>query len=485
MATNDFQTFATGAGANVVSPATWLTTTARFTGFQSGTASSALANTALRQANFVTTMIAQFIADTLAQNVADNGNLGTLETQFINAIQLSVGTPPQAAFWHFGHDVGPVNVMQVAASPIITAVTDGMMLATFPNFSNTVTVPTLSVNGLSAAAIVHGDGTALNVGDVAVNTAIVFIYDAGAAHWRIVSQAAIPQSALSHFGADVGTANAMVVSTVTPPIAAVTTGMQFIIKKGAATNTTATTLSIAGTTTALTWGDGTAFTGNEWPANADGQVVYEGNFKLISAPTPPSRAATSNLQTFTTSGTYTPTVGKRSAFIIAIGGGGSAGCAGSVNNAGGGWAGGTSIAYLPLGGITTVTVTIGAGGAQQNTATVNGNAGGTTSFGSYAVATGGPGGWGPAGVLPSVPGIGTTGTLLLAGNAGQLPTGGNQGGLGGGSFFGGGGSAGSTLGNSPTAGIYGGGGGPGVAPGSGASPGMAGGGGIVFILELT
>lgn len=288
--TNDFQSFGIGAGSNVVTPATWATTTARFTGFQSGVASSALVNTALRQTSSVTTMIAQFIADTLAQSVADNGNLATLEAQFIAAIQLSVGSPAQAAFWHFGHDTGPVNVMQVTASPVITAYGDGMTVSTFPHFSNTTSNPTLSANGLAATVIVHNDGTALNAGDISVNTAIVFEYDAGASVWRIISASAVPQASQLHFGADVGTANALIVSTVNPPIAAVTTGMAFIIKKGAAANTGAMTLTIAGTAGALTWGDDTAFTGGEWPAAADGFVMYDGNYRMIGPPSPNFRA---------------------------------------------------------------------------------------------------------------------------------------------------------------------------------------------------
>ena len=61
--------------ATLLDPQVWATTTARFTGFQSGTASSAQTNTALRQTSSITAMIAQFISDTLAQNVADDGNV--------------------------------------------------------------------------------------------------------------------------------------------------------------------------------------------------------------------------------------------------------------------------------------------------------------------------------------------------------------------------------------------------------------------------
>jgi hypothetical protein len=62
--------------------------------------------------------------------------------------------------------------------------------------------------------------------------------------------------------------------------------MPFCIKKSAAANTGAMTLFIAGTSAAMTWGDGTAFTGGEWPANADGVVIYDGNYKLVGPPSP-------------------------------------------------------------------------------------------------------------------------------------------------------------------------------------------------------
>jgi hypothetical protein len=311
--TNDFQPFATGSGANVIAPATWATTTSRFTGFQSGTASSAQTNTAIRQVSEITSAIAQFISDTLAQSVADNGNIATLEAQFISAIQLSVGSPAQASLWHFGHDAGPVNVMQVAASPIITAYADGMTLSTFPQFSNTTTNPTLSANGLAATVIVHSDGTALNPGDISINTAIVFEYDATASKWRIISASAVPQAALDHYGADVGTANAMLVSTVSPGIAAVTTGMQFVIKKGAAANTGAVTLNLVGTNAALTWGDGTPLSGlgPEWPAGADGEVVYDGNYRLLSVVSPAS---------FIVPGTPAPLLAPRTYYVDASAG---------------------------------------------------------------------------------------------------------------------------------------------------------------------
>jgi len=83
---NDFKPFAIAAGANVLSPSTWAADPALSVGFQVGIASSTKANTAIRQASFVSAMIAQFTADNGPGNVADNGNLSALETQFEAAL---------------------------------------------------------------------------------------------------------------------------------------------------------------------------------------------------------------------------------------------------------------------------------------------------------------------------------------------------------------------------------------------------------------
>jgi hypothetical protein len=294
-----------------------------------------------------------------------------------------------------------------------------------------------------------------------------------------------------------GTANAIILSV--PDITTTSDLLGVIINfKVSATNTGPVTVSVGGTAAQpllkMTLLGLMPLVGNELIATGTpntASILSNGTSYIMIAPSfLPGISSSTNLQVFTSSGTYTPTVGKLSALVFASGGGGSAGCSGSVNNAGGGWGGGTAIAYIPLSGIASIPITIGFGGGAQTTATISGFPGGTTSVGTYAVATGGPGGWGPsAGTLPSVPGVGTTGTLLLAGNAGQLPTGGNQGGNGGGSFWGGAGSAGTNIpsgpSSAPTAGVFGGGGGAGPAPGGPGSPGKQGGGGIVLILELT
>jgi hypothetical protein len=85
MATNDFKPFATGAGANVMSQADWEALTALATGFQSGKASSAQVNKAIRQATFVAAALAQYMTNKTGLDVLDNGDISGFITKMHNA----------------------------------------------------------------------------------------------------------------------------------------------------------------------------------------------------------------------------------------------------------------------------------------------------------------------------------------------------------------------------------------------------------------
>ncbi len=74
MATNNFKPFGIGAGANVTSQADYEALAALLTGFQSGKASSAQINKALRQSTVMASVLAQFISDSAGVDVLDNGN---------------------------------------------------------------------------------------------------------------------------------------------------------------------------------------------------------------------------------------------------------------------------------------------------------------------------------------------------------------------------------------------------------------------------
>lgn len=91
-----------------------------------------------------------------------------------------------------------------------------------------------------------------------------------------------------------------------------------------------------------------------------------------------------SMQVFTTSGTWTKPAGITKIKVYGVGGGGG----GGYYNAGG--AGGYFEKFIDVSSVSSVTVTIGAGGTEGAYSTAAGN-GGTTSFGAYCSATGGQG----------------------------------------------------------------------------------------------
>lgn len=215
-----------------------------------------------------------------------------------------------------------------------------------------------------------------------------------------------------------------------------------------------------------------------------------------------------NLQTFTASGTYTPTSGMKYCLVFSTGGGGGGGGVDSSSNSsgivavGGGGAGGTCIELFSAATIgANQTVTVGAGGTAGAATGGNGGNGGDTTFGALHTATGGEGALGFFGsgsihaVQGGLGGAPSGGTLNIPGGDG---TGGitdatsifGFAGNGGGSFWGGGtrGLA-SNISSASIAGL------DGRAYGAGASGatlsettlGAAGGvgaGGVVVVLEL-
>jgi hypothetical protein len=195
------------------------------------------------------------------------------------------------------------------------------------------------------------------------------------------------------------------------------------------------------------------------------------------------------IQTFTSSGTYTPTTGMKYCIIECLGGGGGGGGTGAgAGSAGGGGSGEYSRGVFSFGVISpSQTVTIGLGGSGGIATPTNGSTGGTTSVGVLITSVGGSGGQNP-GSNSGAPGSGGTGGAggqircngMIA-SYGMFVNGVNAGGVGANSQYGqgGGASAGGDF-NGGNASGYGSGGGGSVGTsrvGGNGSP------GIVIITE--
>ena len=112
--TNDFQTFGLASGANVMSQAAYVALAARTTGFSAGLATSAQLNKVWRQSSFVTSAIAQFMANQLNINISDDGNQSEFVQNFISAV-ASIGTNYQvySASGSSGNWTVPAGVYRV------------------------------------------------------------------------------------------------------------------------------------------------------------------------------------------------------------------------------------------------------------------------------------------------------------------------------------------------------------------------------------
>lgn len=212
------------------------------------------------------------------------------------------------------------------------------------------------------------------------------------------------------------------------------------------------------------------------------------------------------IQTFTSSGTYTPTSGMKYCTIQVVGGGGGGGgsaaggaSSGSVGGGGGGGGyGRKTVTSATIGSSQSVTIAAAAaGGVGNNT----GATGGTCSLGSIVTATGGVGGTSAAAGAGSAAnggagGVGGSGDINSTGGGGAGGCSGfftttqfSMGGSGGSSHFGGGASgivtvAGAAAINGNAGQVYGGGGGGAVTASSGAAAnGGSGAKGVVIITE--
>ena len=227
------------------------------------------------------------------------------------------------------------------------------------------------------------------------------------------------------------------------------------------------------------------WTGSAWAFMdpADGWAAYHkaNGFEVFYVSGSWLGAAGSNFQEFTTAGAATWTKPSKGAcaFVQVWGGGGSGGRGG----AGGGGGGGSYVeGWFDIADLaSSETVTVGAGGAAITSGTSNGNAGGTSSFGSWLSAYGGGGGGvggsdgGGGGGGGGIAGAGASASGSTAGTGGKGTPNGTATAAGvSATFAGGGGATGDDTGLSGGDSVNGGGGGSaGRINGAGAGAGGA------------
>ncbi len=306
--------------------------------------------------------------------------------------------------------------------------------------SGSVSTLTTQLTGLTNHNVLIGAGTATITKVAPSATSGVPLISQGASAdptfgTAVVAGGGTGAVTLTNHGVLIGQATSAIVAT-----AAGTAG-QVLQSGGASADpvySTATYPATAGTSGNVLTSDGTNFV-SQAPAGGGGVA------KVL-------------VQTFTSTGTYTPSTGMLYCVIELVGGGGgSGGCATTVTSfasAGGGGGGGYARAVATAAAIgASKAVTIGAGGLAGTAGANTGGTGGTTSVGALCVATGGIGGQGCAaitgGTYPinngGAGGVGTTGSTLSNGSPGGsgyiFAAYGGVSGFGGSSFFGGGASA--------------------------------------------
>nr|WP_281438888.1 MULTISPECIES: hypothetical protein [Pseudomonas] len=468
--------------------------------------------------------------------VPDEADLGQL--------LLSIQKISQSDSAKYALDTGASGTYVASYAPALKALVDGVVLCFKAQNGNTG-ASTFSPNGLTAAPIVGAAHSALQGGEIIPNGDVWVQWNSsiGTGSWVLIDstggalQVASATKSLHAinagqfqvgaltFATDTGTANTYT-ANYSPAITAVTDGITLRFK-AASSNTGASTFSPNGLTPQGIVGLGaTALQGGEIVGTGTCTVVYSvalGKWVLLSCSGAPLQVSYASaglhalplaqaqslfttgrligVQTFTSSGTYTPTAGM-SSVVVQVQGGGGAGAGSTAPSAGNIsiGAGGNSGAYGE-GRFTAASIgasqaiTIGAGGSGASGA--SGGNGGTSSVGALISAPGGVGGPATNNVTPpSFSGNGTPGTAPSGANIFGCP--GSSGGslalaLGGTSALSGsgapslmgfGGLASSSGQNGyPAAGYGGGGGGSASIPTGAAQTGGAGKAGIIIIWE--
>lgn len=141
MPQNDFLVWAGGSNANVLSQAGYAGLGNLTSGVVAGKASGQQANKTWRQSSIMAAMLAQFIVDRVSSDVVDDGTIGTIETNFIRAIQSLFVIPPTGVV---PGTYGPTIAIAVQADGRVTSLANANLAGTGLT-PGTYVAPTITV----------------------------------------------------------------------------------------------------------------------------------------------------------------------------------------------------------------------------------------------------------------------------------------------------------------------------------------------------
>lgn len=168
MATNQYLPFATGGGANVLSPAAYQGLAARTAGFVAGTALSINLNTVWRQGSVAAAMLGQFVGDIGGFDALDDGSVTNLLTSFERSIQNGK--------MNFATISGSANALIATLTPAPTALTAGIEFLGIIPATNTSAV-LMNVNGIGNTAVTLPGGAALSGGELPAGSLAAFAFN--------------------------------------------------------------------------------------------------------------------------------------------------------------------------------------------------------------------------------------------------------------------------------------------------------------------
>lgn len=185
---NDFLTFGTAGGANIITQSAYAALAQRGTGFGTGLARSDYFNKVWRQSAFVAAALSQFMADATGQDVLDQGTVSVYVSILKNALKANGYEIPYAVAG------GTANALTLTLpGPAITAYAAGQVFSVKATAANTGAA-TINVSGLGAKSILYGDGSPMDVN--AWTSGAILLLEYNGTEFQLLSVSAAPRAAV-------------------------------------------------------------------------------------------------------------------------------------------------------------------------------------------------------------------------------------------------------------------------------------------------